>query len=228
MKHHPSVGSRRLIGVFGNSGTGKTVTLRALIRQWNRRLCFDRSAELQPGIDVEEVAHSRDEVADYLRGLSDEEEFSLAYQPGIMKLEEEAAECGFLARLALAAGNCVFSVDEASRSCRQNLVDPATVQIALEGRKLGVSGIYAAQRVVHVDTDIRGEAFSSEVYVYRLARRADRREIEEEHGPELAEEVKKFENLRGVHIVNGSGGALIYDVKVVPDNTTPILEETRR
>lgn len=224
----PSEGTRRLVGIFGNSGTGKTLTLRAVMRGWSRRLCFDRSAELAPDVDVHAVARSRGEVLSYLRGIGEDDDFSLAYQPGIMEPEFEAIECGFLARLALAARNCVLTIDEASRSCRNNLVDPAVVQVALEGRKRSVSMLLASQRPVHIDPDIRGEAYGSEVYLFRLARRADRREAEEEHGQEFADKLARLRDLHGYHITQASGGARIVPVTVKPNTREPRVIEGRR
>lgn len=228
---HPSEGSRRLILIVGNSGTGKTVTLRTLIRDWTRRMCFDRSAELVAGVDVEAVARTRSEVLDYLYGLEPDEHFSIAYQPIIEATDdresmlEEADEAGFLARLAMRARNCVYTVDEAAQSCRHGFVHSATKAIALEGRKHDVSGIFSSQRPFHVSPDIRAEAYGSEAFVFRLKRKDDREDIDQEHGKELSEEVRTLPNLHGLHLFQDAHGLEVIErIRVVPDNRSPRIE----
>lgn len=228
---HPSEGSRRLILIVGNSGTGKTVTLRTLIRDWDRRACFDRSRELIKGIDVACVARTRLEVLDYLEGLEEDEGFSVAYQPTIDAETEreqfmlEAAEAGFLARLAMRAGRCVFTVDEAAKSCRHNYVHPDTTAIALEGRKHDVSGIFASQRPFHVSPDIRAEAYGSEAFVFRLKRKDDREDIDQEHGKELSEEVRRLPNRKGLHMFQDETGLEVIErIRVIPDDRAPRIE----
>lgn len=228
---HPSEGSRRLIIVVGNSGTGKTVTLRTISREWSRRFHFDRSAELIEGIDVECAARTRSQVLDYLSGLEPEEQCSIAYQPIITatdereQLMEESAEAGFLARLAFAAEHCLFTVDEASQSCRHGYVHPDTKKIALEGRKRFVSGIFSSQRPFHIAPDIRAEAYGSEAFVFRLKRKDDREDIDQEHGKELSEIVRTLPNRHGLHLFQDEQGLeKIERIRVIPDSRNPRIE----
>lgn len=219
-----SIGSRRLVGIFGVSGTGKTQTLRTVVRDWRRRFCFDRSAELAKGIDVEATCATRDEVSEYLDGLKPDEDFSVAYQPYAMEPEEEAEECGWLAEKALDTMDCVLTVDEASRSCRHRLVHPSTVQVALEGRKLGVSMIVASQRPTHVDPDIRGEAYGSEVFLFAISREDDLKDMGKEVGRAIAAKVAALPDLSGFHVRRSSAGGMILEaVTVIPDTHFPEL-----
>lgn len=229
---HPSVGFRRLIGIWGNSGTGKTVTLRTLSREWKRRFHYDRSSELIPGIDVAKAVRTREEVLDYVSGLKPEEECSIAYQPIVPAFEDdrealafEAAECGFLARIAMAARRCLFTVDEGARCCRHNFVHASTVAVALEGRKLFVSAIFASQRPFHVAPDIRSEAYGSEVFVYRLKHEDDRDDIKQAWGRELSEHVRRLPNLNGLYLhADSEGRELIERVRLTPHDTSPSME----
>lgn len=228
---HPSEGSRRLILIVGNSGTGKTVTLRTISREWNRRFHFDRSAELLAEIDVECTARTRGEVLDYLSGLEPDEACSVAYQPIIEETDEraqllaEAAEAGFLARLAMKAERCLFTVDEAAQSCRHGYVHPDTKAIALEGRKHFVSGIFSSQRPFHIAPDIRTEAYGSEAFVFRLKRKDDREDIDQEHGKELSEIVSRLPNRHGIHLFQDENGlGMIERVRVFPDSRAPRIE----
>lgn len=205
--------TRRYVGVFGASGTGKTQAARAVVtgrvlgpgapERWPRRGVFDPADDYVEGVDVEKVLHDHDQVYDYLRGMKEDEPFSFAYRPPLPKDSErdtdvaeraEARELGWLSRVAFAVGDCVLLVDEAAEAAGQ-YCRPATIRLAKRGRHRRTSVVLCSQRPHDVRPSLRGEAYADEVYLFRLGRREDLRDVAADSGREIADQVSRLPNL---------------------------------
>lgn len=188
--------------------------VRALLRDPRlppRLLVLDLNDDYEAGVDVELVAATRDEVLDYIEDLEPGSPFSVAYRPDDESPPEAAA---FLARLAWSLGDCVLVLDEAHQSCSARVgCPPEVLQVARQGRKRRVSLIVASPRPTHVDPDLRAEAYACEVYLLRLSRADDLRDVTLERGREFSDEVARLQRL---HVR-----------RVTPDGTTALVVRHR-
>jgi hypothetical protein len=199
---------RKVIGVFGSTGQGKTQAAKAILRSLRvtqrgplRILALDPMEQLQGGddyeADVQYVAYSRAELLAYLQGIRSDESFSVSYVPPVGA--DEAAELNFLAGVAWALGNVWLYVDEAHASCNHRAFDggdiPLMAACVKRGRHRRINLLIGAQRPVDVATLVRAETLAGETYYFRLVRHDDLRDIASERGPEFSRAVQGLPRL---------------------------------
>ena len=239
-RFHPRQLIRRVVGIWGTTGSGKTQCARALSRDFRRRMIFDPAIDLtagEPGsgADVHCIAKDRMGVLDYLDGIKAGDGFSIAYQPeepeadldDDRKVVErfEAEELNFLAKCAIELQDCAVIVDEAADPCSRSVVGHETLALGKRGRHQKIHLVLISQRPTDIDTRLRGLAYADEVYLFRLGRRADLDDLAKERGGRVAELVGKLPDLQAVRVRNVSGGVELRRIKIEFKGNTPVIVE---
>lgn len=220
---------RSCIGVFGRTGFGKSSCVKIILRGFNRILIHDHSCDYEAPGDVECVATSRAEVLTYLWGLKEDEPFSVAYRNDpASDSDPDAVE--FLAKLAIEMKRCVLALDEARDSCRADIInsrllagdEPAVYHIAGEGRHDEVSLIVSSTRPVDVFPAIRGECYSDQVFLFRIRRKEELRDLANEAGDDVAQRVSRLKRLECLHMAdNDEGVTVVTEKRIVYVGETP-------
>ena len=136
----------QIIAVFGRKGSGKTTLIRKIIVPARRLLVYDKLNEFDAG----QVFYDPQALYDYVIKAP---KFQAVYRP-----VDTAFGVDWLARLALALGDCVITIDEVDLYASTYYMSEALYNIIHIGRHFNTSIVMASRMPQRIRNDITAQA----------------------------------------------------------------------
>lgn len=150
--------------ILGSTGCGKTHELRRRIERprrrrtiiWSPKEPIDNYAALYPG---SVVVRSAAEVLRVVRAAGRKGEFHVVFYPRLNRAADEA-QFGAVCKIAMAARDVTFIVDEAHTVTRPSWAPDGWSELVMMGRGYGAEIFALSQRPASMDKDVLGNCSS--------------------------------------------------------------------
>lgn len=157
--------------VMGSSGGGKTTQAKGRIFKkkrrrtivWSPKEAIDRYADWWPGTVV---CTTSAQVLEVVKASGARGEFHVVFRPSLNRTQDEA-QFNVVCRIALAAGNLLFVVDELHTVTKPSHSVDGWAKLVMMGRGFGIEIWGMSQRPASMDKDFLGNA--STVHTRRLS-----------------------------------------------------------
>lgn len=175
--------------VVGSSGAGKTTQAKTRIMRkrrrrtifWSPKEAIDRYADWYAGTVVCTTAA---QVLEVVKAAGPRGEFHIVFRPSLNRAQDEA-QFNVVCRIALAARNLLFVVDELHTVTKPSHSVDGWGKLVMMGRGFGVEIFGMSQRPASMDKDFLGNA--STIHTRRLSYPEDAKALARSLGVKPAE-----------------------------------------